>query len=126
MTRGKFNGYLELHLSSAMAMYYKYALDEKEKQCFLLQIWEGVWESLVKGMSNSVFVNHESTHTIHKLKTEYKWWFYYHRFRHYYSKDNRQPNDKIFFLLFTFEFFYTFLIILCKVKLELFKRHTQI
>lgn len=73
MTRGKFNGYLELHLSSAMAMYYKYALDEKEKQCFLLQIWEGVWESLVKGMSNSGFVNHESTHKIHKLKTEYKW-----------------------------------------------------
>lgn len=47
-----------------------------------------VEKSLGKGMSNSVFVNHESTHTIHKLRTEYKWWFYYHRFCHYYSKDD--------------------------------------
>lgn len=58
-----------------------------------------VGKSLCKGMSNSVFVNHESTHTIHKLKTEYKWWFYYHSFWHYYSKDNRQQNHKIFFII---------------------------
>lgn len=47
MTHGKLNGYLEVLLSPAMTIYYKYGLDKKEeKQCFLLQIWEGVWESL--------------------------------------------------------------------------------
>lgn len=47
MTHDKLNGYLELHLSPAMTIYYKYALDKKEeKQCLLLQIWEGVWRSL--------------------------------------------------------------------------------
>lgn len=32
-----------------------------------------VGKSPGRGVSNSVFVNHESTHTIHKLNTEYKW-----------------------------------------------------
>lgn len=32
-----------------------------------------VGKSPGRGVSNSVFVNHESIHTIHKLNTEYKW-----------------------------------------------------
>lgn len=46
MTHGKLNGYLELHLSPTMTIYYKYGLDKKEEKLFLLQIWEDVWESL--------------------------------------------------------------------------------